>query len=263
MPMSVQLLGITQINGQLAQPLTSFLINDSIAIDAGSFGIVLPAEQIAQLRHVVLTHAHLDHIVSLPIGLIESHGLMNEPLLVHGLQGTLSALRQHLLSDQVWLDLTRLPLNGSDRPMITLSEFKLRQTFDLEGVRFTAIPVHHTAESCGLIVESNDGNLIFTSDTGLTEELWEVAGRLPRVDAVFIDCSFPEAMESTALKTGHLTPRLVLAEINKLTSGGLPMPMVYCVHMKPSVREKVADEIVALGVSKMEPMMLNHEYHFG
>src|SRR5262245_9815074 len=49
------------------QYLTTFLVGDSVAIDAGSLGFYgSPAEQ-ARIRHVFLTHTHLDHIASLPI----------------------------------------------------------------------------------------------------------------------------------------------------------------------------------------------------
>src|SRR5205823_12507757 len=49
------------------QYLTAFLVGDSVAIDAGSLGFYgSPAEQ-ARIRHVFLTHTHLDHIASLPI----------------------------------------------------------------------------------------------------------------------------------------------------------------------------------------------------
>jgi phosphoribosyl 1,2-cyclic phosphodiesterase len=50
-----------------AQELTTYLIDDALAIDAGSVGLALPPEAMRKVRDVVITHAHIDHIASLPI----------------------------------------------------------------------------------------------------------------------------------------------------------------------------------------------------
>ena len=67
MPIKVQLLPMSLGDRSQMQSLTTFLINDNIAIDAGSLGFALPGEQLAKVEHVILTHSHLDHVASLPI----------------------------------------------------------------------------------------------------------------------------------------------------------------------------------------------------
>ena len=49
------------------QYLTSFLVNDTVAVDAGSLGFYGTPREQARIRHVFLTHTHIDHIASLPI----------------------------------------------------------------------------------------------------------------------------------------------------------------------------------------------------
>ena len=46
---------------------TSAVINDTIAVDAGSLGFYLSPQEQARIRHVFLSHTHIDHVASLPI----------------------------------------------------------------------------------------------------------------------------------------------------------------------------------------------------
>ena len=59
--------GAVQGGSSAAQFLVSFLINESVVIDAGSIGLLADLERQRQVRHVFITHEHIDHIASLPI----------------------------------------------------------------------------------------------------------------------------------------------------------------------------------------------------
>ena len=49
------------------QFLVSFIVNDVIAMDGGSIGFLSDLRRQQKLKHVFITHEHLDHIASLPI----------------------------------------------------------------------------------------------------------------------------------------------------------------------------------------------------
>ena len=53
------------------QFLSSYLIGESVVIDGGSVGLLADVDRQLAVRHVFLTHAHLDHVASLPL-LIEN-----------------------------------------------------------------------------------------------------------------------------------------------------------------------------------------------
>ncbi|KKK62014.1 hypothetical protein LCGC14_3008580, partial [marine sediment metagenome] len=43
-----------------------FLIDDVLLLDAGTIGAVLSEDEQWGIRNIILTHAHLDHIKSIP-----------------------------------------------------------------------------------------------------------------------------------------------------------------------------------------------------
>ena len=49
------------------QFLTSYVINDSIAVDAGCLGYYKSPQDQARIKHVLISHSHIDHLASLPI----------------------------------------------------------------------------------------------------------------------------------------------------------------------------------------------------
>jgi len=49
------------------QFLTSYLINDTVAIDCGSLGFHDDLAAQMRVRHLFLSHSHMDHIASLPV----------------------------------------------------------------------------------------------------------------------------------------------------------------------------------------------------
>ena len=53
-----------------AQFLVSFLVNDTVTIDAGPLGLLSDLRKQERVRHVFLTHEHIDHIATLPILLV-------------------------------------------------------------------------------------------------------------------------------------------------------------------------------------------------
>src|SRR6516162_3190664 len=46
---------------------TSAIVNDTLAIDAGCLGFYHSAQEQARIRHLLITHTHIDHMASLPI----------------------------------------------------------------------------------------------------------------------------------------------------------------------------------------------------
>ena len=47
--------------------LSSYLIDEVVAIDAGGLGFIDDLSAQLRIQHIFITHSHMDHIASLPI----------------------------------------------------------------------------------------------------------------------------------------------------------------------------------------------------
>jgi ribonuclease BN (tRNA processing enzyme) len=258
MPLSVQLLPTSLGDRSQTQSLTTFILNQTIAIDAGSLGFALVGKELADVGHVVITHSHLDHVASLPIAIAEVFPRLKRPLRVYGTDVVLQAVKDHLLNGVIWPDFSRIKMLGTDTMAVDFVPIRPHKTFEVDGVKLTPVPVNHEVPTIGIVAETPDAAVAFTSDTCRTDDIWAAASARANLRAVFVDCSFPDEMEELAISSGHLTPRLVAAEAAKLTRPA----KVICVHIKPDTREKVLSQLQTQSTRQIVPVEIGKTYLF-
>lgn len=88
---------------------TSFMIDDDVIIDAGTGLGDLPLNQMTGIRHIFLTHSHMDHITGLPLLADSMFGVHQEPIMVYAQEKTIKALKSHIFNWVVWPDFSELP----------------------------------------------------------------------------------------------------------------------------------------------------------
>lgn len=224
---------------------TSFLIDGRVAVDAGALGAApLPVQR--GVRHVLLTHSHLDHLATLPVFLdnLSADGAMAP--FVHGSSATIATLRRDLLNDRLWPDLVRLSREGPS--FLSLSELRPEQRVDLDGLTVTPVPMDHVVPTFGYVIESPDGFVVIGGDTGPTERIWEIVRERGRPKIVFLEVSYPDRLSDLAEVAKHLTPSTFAAEAAK---AGDSVRFV-AVHVKPPFHEEVEREIAELGLPNVE-----------
>ncbi|MEW6338251.1 MAG: 3',5'-cyclic-nucleotide phosphodiesterase [Acidobacteriota bacterium] len=217
--------------------MTSFLINGDLALDAGSITQALTIEEQRTIRRVVLTHSHLDHTASIPFLVENTFGAITEPLDILVTPQVMHTIKHHLFNNDTWPDFTRIP--NDLLPAIRLTEVQPRVPFSVNGLRLTPIPVRHTVPTHGYLVEEDSKAVLFTSDTGPTEEVWQVANHTPGLAAVIVEVSFPNRMQRVADLSLHLTPEMLAAELGKLERD---VP-VYLYHLKPPYVDELRAEL--------------------
>ncbi len=150
-----------------------------------------------ELTHVALTHFHTDHVGELPALIYAmKYGSLaprREPLVVLGPRGTTSLLERLAAALGAWVTEPGFPLSVTELAPGEL--VGLREAVALEAHR-----TPHTDESLALRVTTPEGRLVYTGDTGPSDDLADWASGC---DLLLAECSLPEAM---ALET-HLTPR--------------------------------------------------------
>jgi cAMP phosphodiesterase len=236
--------------------LTTYLINETLAIDAGAIAIGLSVEEQMRLRSIIITHAHLDHIFSLPLFITDLFDEIREPIKLYATASDLDAVNQHLFNHRVWVTLDTLK-NGHTE-LISFHPIKSGEHFITEGLKITPIPVSHTVLTHGLLVEDEKTALLFTSDTGATDRIWKVAGDCEKLRAVFIDLSFPNRMTDLARVSCHHSPSTLLEEMPKIRQD----VQIFAVHLKAAYRDQVTREIAALKDPRIVVPEVGREYKF-
>jgi ribonuclease BN (tRNA processing enzyme) len=219
---------------------TSFLINGELALDAGSITQALPLEAQRRIRQIVLTHSHLDHIASIPFLVENTFAEQRDALEILVTPQVLRTVKLHLFNNDTWPDFTRIP--NDLLPAIRLRQVEPRAPFSLKGLRLTPVPVRHTVPTHAYLVEEEEGGVVlFTSDTGPTDEVWEVANRTSKLRAVIVEVSFPTRMQAVADVSLHLTPTTLAGELAKLRRD----VAVYLYHLKPAYVDELRQELAA------------------
>lgn len=193
---------------------TTLLFNDHVLIDAGTIQSSLNLEEALKITDIFFSHSHLDHIIDLPFLLDATFEKRMSPLRVHGQKETLDPMMEHIFNNKIWPNFSHLP--SKDKGQFTLHEIKPNKTYEADHLKFTPIRVDHTVPTVGYKVEDDHAAVIFTADTGPTEEIWEVANHTPNLKAVIVDLSFPVSEQHIADISKHMTADDIAEELKKL-----------------------------------------------
>jgi ribonuclease BN (tRNA processing enzyme) len=247
---------VTRAEAGRQQFLSSYLVNRSVAIDAGSLGFYRTPRQQGRVKHVFLTHSHMDHVASLPIFIENTYRGDGDCATIYGNEATLDSVRRDLFNDRVWPDMLRI--SETRPPYLRLQPVEAGRTIVCDGLRITPVPVDHVVPTFGYIVEDDEAAAVFSGDTGPTEALWERANQCPNVKAAFLEVTFPNAMAWLADLAKHLTPELFAVEARKLKQA----ERVVAVHLSARVRRQVVRELQALDLPNLELVRLGKAYRF-
>lgn len=238
------------------QNLTSYLVNDRIAIDAGSLGLYrTPVEQ-AAVRHVFISHTHLDHWATLPIFLINVFDMAAGPVTLHASELVLECLREDVFNGRVWPKF--LEMTDEGRRFVNVNPIAAGQTMQIEGLRITAVAVDHVVPTLGFILEDDAAAVVIPSDTAATTEIWQRADRTPNLKAVFLEATLPNELAGLAEVTKHLTPVGFVREMQKLSRPAT----FFAVHLSARAKDQVVAELLAHQLPNLKIAEFGKTYEF-
>ena len=235
----------------------AFVLDEVLAIDAGSVTSGLDLAAQARLEACVVSHAHLDHVRDLAT-LADNRCQMGlAPLVIAGTRATLDALRKHFFNGVLWPDFTAIP-SASD-PTIVFQELEPEVTADVAGYLVKPVLVSHSIESAGFVVTGRSGGSIaYSGDTGPTDRLFEVLNEEKDLRALLMEVSFPERERRIALASGHHTPGTLAVDLAKLRTPRELPTLLY--HIKPFFQAEVERECAA--IDGYDLRILELEDHF-
>ena len=217
---------------------SALLVDDDVLIDAGTGIGDLELSDLDSIRHVFLTHAHLDHIAGLPMlvdRVFEEN--LETPLTVYAREETLRAVKDHLFNDVIWPDFAKLP--SPDRPMLRYEVCGPGDTVRVGHRDFYAVDVMHSVPSLGFTVRNSGGAFAVSGDTRTNETLWPVLNACEDLRVLVIEVSFPDEMADLALEAGHYTPRTLTADLERLNHD----PEIWLTGMKPGEEQRIFAQV--------------------
>jgi ribonuclease BN (tRNA processing enzyme) len=236
--------------------LTGLLVNGCVAIDAGSLTQALTVTEQIAVRHIFLSHSHLDHMCTLPFYTKNIFGHTHSPVGIRALPETLDALSRHLFNDELWPDFSVIP--SPDDPTIVYSAIEPERTYEVDGLRITPIRVNHLVPCVGYKVEDDHSAFIFTSDTAETDRIYEAANATPNLRLFITEASFPNEQAWLAEASKHLTPAKLGKELKKLK---VDVP-VRIYHLTPGDRAEILPQIEAIGDPRIGMLEQNARFRW-
>lgn len=215
-------------------------LNERNVIDAGN--LLNPLDvRAADIENIWITHAHLDHIVDIASVIDNYFGLRKKSLKLWGLPQTLQTIKENFLNDAIWPDFSKINLADSNEKAIVYMPIELEKEYSIDKESsIRAIKTDHTVESCGYIYQKNTNAILITQDTYSIKNIIEKVNSDQTIKALVVECSFSSDMYDLAIESKHLTPSLLFEQLEELKRSDISL---YVNHLKPSYKNKIADEI--------------------
>jgi len=133
----------------------------------------------------------------------------------------------------------------------------LGRTEVLDGRSITPLPAVHTVPAVGFHLDSGEGSLVFSGDTGCNDALWKEVNRIRNLRTLFIETAFSNRDKKLAELSKHLCPDTLAIELAKFDQ----MAEIYVTHLKPGEIELTMEEIEAVA-GEYRPRMLQNNQVF-
>jgi ribonuclease BN (tRNA processing enzyme) len=218
---------------------TCYRINETILIDCGTGAANMTMAEMGRIDHVLLTHAHLDHIACLPLMIDTIAGHRPEPTLAWGLPGVIKIIKDHVLNNLVWPDFTVIPT--AENPFLTLKTLP-QDPLHVDGLEVITLDANHGIPACGYLIRNGELSVAFSGDTGPDETFWNAIKDVPDLHAVAIECSYPNRETELANISKHMH---VDAVVNLSACLWTHVALII-VHRKPGREEEIAQELKSL-----------------
>ena len=215
---------------------TSLLVDEDILIDGGTGLAELSLEEMSRIRHIFVTHSHLDHIAGIPMLLDSVFDAVEQPVVVHAREETIHTLRNHIFNWQVWPDFSTLPCE--QHPVLRFEVMQPGEITRVGARSVEMIAVNHSVPAAGYRVQNGVGSFAFSGDTTSNDGFWEALNRHEHLDLLIVESAFPDQECDLSVKSRHYCPRLLASDLKKLQH----RPRLFLTHLKPGSEEIIVQQ---------------------
>jgi ribonuclease BN (tRNA processing enzyme) len=217
--------------------LVSFLVDDVLAVDAGSLVSELTFPEQKKIKAILLSHGHYDHIRSVPAFAFNNSDRTTK---VVSTPKTLEILSSHLIDGVVYPEFTSEAsfLRKATLRLVPLEPFERQE---MEGYNVMAVTVPHNLDGVGFDITSGDGKALFyTGDTGPgLSSIWGTIS--PQL--LITDLTWPNSLADAARDAGHLCPETLREELVEFRRMKGYLPKVAATHVSPQHEHQIEREV--------------------
>jgi cAMP phosphodiesterase len=241
----------------IRQHYACFVVDGSIAFDAGSLANGVTDSERVSIRDVVLTHAHLDHIAGLPLFIDDLFPILTEPVRVHASKEVIEILESHIFNWSVYPRFSEL--TNQYGSVIEYREIEPGKSFTIGDTSIRAVPVNHRVPTFGFLIESENSRIAITGDTAEMDRFWGVVNDYDKLNALLIECAFPNEFEDLSTVSHHLTPSKLKTELSKFDA---EVDNVYVINLKPAYRAAIVSQLEETGDKRLKVLQVGKTYEF-
>lgn len=250
--MDIQILGAHNCEAKDIK-CVSFLIDDILALDAGSLASSLSIQEQLKLKAILITHYHYDHVRDIPI--LGMNLLLNSSAVkLYSTAIVKEKLTVHLLNGDLYPNFQERP---ADNPTFKFTVIEPLKPQQIEGYEILPVRVGHSIPAVGYQVASQEGKKVFyTGDTGQgLAECWKSISP----DLLIIELTMPDRYQDAARRTGHLTPSLLKEELISFREIKGYLPRVLAIHINPYLESEISAEVAPVAKELKASITLAHE----
>jgi cAMP phosphodiesterase len=227
--------------------LSSFLIDENFVIDAGN--IINPmGDNLIDIKHVLITHSHIDHTLEFPLMIDNLYEDLREPINLYATQDTINALKDHVFNNLIWPDFTNIKLPYSDEMCIKCHVLEYGKEYNISKSKIVPIKNNHIKGSMAVAI--ND-EILLTSDTYRCENLWNYINKNKNIKKIVADVSFPSKFDKLAEASKHMTPAILEDELGNINRDNVSISVN---HIKYKYIDTIKEE---LALSRYKIKVLN------
>jgi 3',5'-cyclic-nucleotide phosphodiesterase len=181
----------------------------------------------------------MDHIATLPIFIDDLYPSLQQPMRIYATEEVIGLLERDVFNWNVYPRFS--DLKNDYGPVMEYVPIPIGKPFPVAHLTVCAVPVNHIVPTVGLVVSDGQKSVAFSSDTAETDEFWKIVNEMKDLDA------------------RHFTPATLGQELKKLTHNGMD---IMAVHLKPSYRDEIVEQLRALNIPKLSVMEPGRVYEW-